>query len=170
MQVVDEAISQAIVNALSDEYCRKILAVTARQGKTPEQICQELTIPISTCYRRIHELRSQSILRISKIELANGKKVVYYKSAYSNLEVKFALDGFSIEATLNNTSPDERLVEMISDMRIQSLTIHDCDLCQARVTSCKILQVGESKTQVFACANCAAKAEKGQIPSVALHA
>jgi hypothetical protein len=165
MNVVDESRIRAIVDALSDEYCRKILSVTSQLGKTPEQITSELSIPISTCYRRIHDLSNQSILRISKIELANGRKLVYYKSTYKCLELKFDSGGLVIEATLNTLTPEEQLASMISEMRIQRPTIHDCDLCQEHETSCKILKVGESKTQVFVCISCEARVGRGDVPT-----
>src|SRR5579872_924737 len=135
MQVIDESKIRAIIEALSDDYCRKILASTTTEGKTPEQITSEQGIPISTCYRRIHELLNQTILRISKIELANGRKLVYYKSMYKALELKFGSNDLLIEATLN-TSPEERLTRMISDIRNLKSSIGDCDLCQARDTLC----------------------------------
>jgi predicted transcriptional regulator len=168
MQIVDESRIHAVVEALSDEYCRKILAATSRLGKTPEEIAVEQGIPISTCYRRVHDLLQQSIIRISRIELSNGRKLVYYKSTYKSLELKFDSSNLFIDAIFNVSTPEERLAGMVSDMRNQKSIVHDCDLCQARGIACKILQVGESRTQAFVCAKCQIKVEMGQVPAFPL--
>jgi predicted transcriptional regulator len=165
MQVIDEGRRRAIVEALSDEYCRKILASTSREGKTPEQVASEQNIPISTCYRRIHELIKESIIRISKIELAGGRKLVYYKSTYKFLELKFDSDKLQIEATLNVSTPEEHLAAMLGEMRSHASIVHDCDICQARAIPCRVTTVGESKSRMFVCSNCEAKVAKGEIPA-----
>jgi hypothetical protein len=165
MWISDEIKVQEIIHALSDENSRKIIVATISEGKSPEQIIADQGIPPSTCYKRIHELASRSILRISKIELVNGRKMVYYKCAYKNLSVKLESEHLVIDAAFNTASPEEKLVGMLSDMKNTTdlshenanVFLHDCDLCQLKQVPCTPCAVGDSGTQVLACYNCREK-------------
>jgi DNA-binding Lrp family transcriptional regulator len=101
MWVNDEAKIQELVGALSDEYSRKILGATLMESKSSEEISREQNIPTSTCYRRIRDLVSQRILTISRIELRNGKKQIFYRSAYKNVTIVLDFDQLAVDATPN---------------------------------------------------------------------
>ncbi len=153
---------RAIVNALSDEYSRKIIAATVLKAKSPEQISEEQGIPVSTCYRRVHDLLSLSIIHVSKIDLANGKKSVLYKSAYKNILVKFEPNELAVDLVPNTNSPDDNLSDMWKTIQEEAkkienppaLTIQDCDLCQASDVMCKVFVTGDSKSYLSVCADC----------------
>ncbi len=112
MWVNDQAKIQELITALSDEYSRKILSATLLESKSPEEISREQDIPTSTCYRRIHDLVSERILRIGKIEVENGKKHVFYKSAYKNLTIKLDYDQLLVDATSNPVASEKSAIVM----------------------------------------------------------
>ena len=97
MWINDAQRVRAIVNALSDEYSKKIIAATIIEAKSPEQISAEQGIPPSTCYRRIHDLALLSIIHVNRIDLVNGKKSVLYKSSYKNILIKFESNELSVD-------------------------------------------------------------------------
>src|SRR5579862_42274 len=101
MRVNDEIKAQELVSALSDVYSRKILGATLNDSKSSDELSREQNIPSSTCYRRIHDLVTQHILRVSKIELENGKTQIYYRSAYKNFTILLESDRLVIDATPN---------------------------------------------------------------------
>jgi predicted DNA-binding ArsR family transcriptional regulator len=153
---------RAIVNALSDEYSRKIIAATVPKAKSPEQISEEQGIPVSTCYRRIHDLLTLSIIHVSRIDLANGKKSVLYKSAYKNILVKFESNELAVDLVPNTNSPSDNLSDMWSTIQGQTnnipsaptIVIQDCDLCQSKDGICKVFVTGDSKSYLSVCAEC----------------
>lgn len=110
--VVDPEKVREIARTLSDEYSRKILAATIEQAKSPEEISNEQAIPGSTCYRRIHELVSLSMIRVRRVVLTDGKKVFFYKSVYKQIRVKFELNELSVELVPNTSFSPYNLEDM----------------------------------------------------------
>ncbi len=165
MWINDVETVRAIVNALSDEYSRKIIAATVPKAKSPEEISEEQGIPVSTCYRRIHDLLTLSIIHVSRIDLANGKKSVLYQSAYKNILVKFESNELSVDLVPNVNSPSDNLSGMWKIMQRESqnastsptVVIQDCDLCQSSDANCKVFVTGDSKSYLSICADCEKK-------------
>jgi predicted transcriptional regulator len=164
MWISDAEKVRAIVNALSDEYSKKIMVATTNEAKSPEQISSEQNIPVSTCYRRIHDLLVLSIIRVNRIDLANGKKSVLYKSAYKNIVVKFEKTELQVDLVPNTDSTKEVLVESLAtgaddsnNVVPPSGVIRDCDLCQADDVVCKVFVTGDSKSYLSVCERCERK-------------
>lgn len=165
MWINDAEKVRKIVSALSDEYSRKIIAATISKAKSPEQISEEEAIPLSTCYRRIHDLLALSIIHVNKIDLADGKKSVLYKSAYKNILVKFESNELAVDLDPNTNSPSDNLSNMWKTMKGETngitappnVAIQDCDLCQAKDTACKVFVTGDSKSYISVCAKCEKK-------------
>ncbi len=61
MLVTDIAKSHDVLEALSDEYPRRILVSITSRSLSVDEICREEHIPISTCYRRIRNLEATGI-------------------------------------------------------------------------------------------------------------
>jgi DNA-binding Lrp family transcriptional regulator len=79
---------QALVQGLADEYSRKILLSAIPVAKSVEDISRENDIPLSTCYRRVHELLDAQILIVEKIIVtSDGKKYELMRSAYRAVKV-----------------------------------------------------------------------------------
>src|SRR5712692_6336803 len=51
----------ALTQALSDEYSMKIILSTIPEEKSVEDLSKENDIPLSTCYRRVHECGSVAL-------------------------------------------------------------------------------------------------------------
>lgn len=162
MWINDVGKVRALVNALSDDYSRKIIAATVPEAKSPEQISEEQNIPVSTCYRRIHDLLALSIIHLNRIELANGKKSVLYKSAYKNILVKFESGELAVDLLPNTGSPSDNLSDMWKTLQGDtsnftsepSVVVRDCDLCQSSDAVCKVFVTGDSKSYLSVCADC----------------
>ena len=96
----DQSKEAAILKVVSDEYMRKIIVSARSVEKSIDEISQENAIPISTCYRRVHELVNMGILREQRTILTNeGKKYQTYKSALREAMINFSNQGISIETT-----------------------------------------------------------------------
>ncbi|MDH2900438.1 MAG: winged helix-turn-helix domain-containing protein [archaeon] len=165
MWINDVETVRAIVNAISDEYSRKIIAATVPKSKSPEEISEEQGIPVSTCYRRIHDLLTLSIIQVSRIDLANGKKSVLYQSVYKNILVKFESNELSVDLVPNVNSPSDNLSGMWKIMQRESqnastsptIVIQDCDLCQSSDANYKVFVTGDSKSYLSICGDCEKK-------------
>ncbi len=165
MWINDAERVRQIVSALSDEYSRKIIGATISQAKSPEQMSEENGIPLSTCYRRIHDLVALSLIQVNKIDLASGKKSVLYRSLYKNILVKFESDELAVDLVPNTSSPCDNLVDMwktvqgeTKDIKLQqSISVRDCDFCQLKDAICKIFVTGDSQSYFSVCADCEKK-------------
>ena len=71
---------EAILDILSDKYCREILRVTLDKPMSAMEIAKESNIPISTVYRRLQNLHDSKLLGISGSISQDGKKYFLYKS------------------------------------------------------------------------------------------
>jgi hypothetical protein len=93
---------QALVQGLADEYSRKILLSAIPSAKSVEDMSRENDIPLSTCYRRVHELLDAQMLVIERIIVtADGKKYEMLRSAYRALTVSFDSGIMKVDAIVN---------------------------------------------------------------------
>ena len=71
----------------NDTY--KIILSVMESSKTVYQIHKEISLPLSSIYKRIKKLEDLGILSIDKITLNNkGRKLIFYKSKIKNLTFK----------------------------------------------------------------------------------
>ena len=90
MEISEPSRVQALVQGLADEYSRKILLSAIPKAKSVEDMSRENDIPLSTCYRRVHELLDSQILVVEKIIVTpEGKKYELLRSAYRAVNVTF---------------------------------------------------------------------------------
>ncbi|MDE1853790.1 MAG: ArsR family transcriptional regulator [Thaumarchaeota archaeon] len=102
MDISEPSRVQALVQGLADEYSRKILLSAIPKAKSVEDMSRENDIPLSTCYRRVHELLDSQILVIEKIIVTpDGKKYELLRSAYRAVTVSFVGGVMKVEATIN---------------------------------------------------------------------
>lgn len=100
--VSDTRMEGAILDAMSDEISRMILNSTAARGGSVEEITHETGIPLSTVYRRIHELEEEGLLLLEEIVLTgNGRRYSLYRSAFSRMTMALGPSGLRIWVTLN---------------------------------------------------------------------
>jgi len=102
MQLLDEDKARTMIGILSDKYSRSILFCTTLGPKSVEQVSRETKIPISTCYRRIHDMREHGVLFIDRIVLADdGRKFEMYKSAIKDARINIEGGKMTVEAEPN---------------------------------------------------------------------
>ena len=102
MEITDQAQVQAVVQGLAEEYSRKILLSAIPGAKSVEDLSRENDIPLSTCYRRVHELLDTRLLVVEKIIVTpDGKKYELLRSSYKSVTVRFDGGTMTVEALIN---------------------------------------------------------------------
>lgn len=102
MLVLDQVKATEVVRALSDEYSRRIVLSIITKALPIEEISKEQQIPISTCYRRVHELEQFGIIRAAKtIIQEDGKKFVCYKASFKNASINLESGELRVDLVSN---------------------------------------------------------------------
>ena len=91
----------AILEILSDKYCRAILVATMDAPKSAMEISAESKIPISTVYRRLQTLHDNKLLGISGSISDDGKKYFLYRSKVKAISSSFNGNYVEIEIVPN---------------------------------------------------------------------
>ena len=108
MEITEPSRVQALVQGLADEYSRKILLSAIPKAKSVEDMSRENDIPLSTCYRRVHELLDGQILVVEKIIVTpDGKKYELLRSAYRAVSVSFDGGVMKVDAIVNEDVADK---------------------------------------------------------------
>lgn len=108
MEITEASRVQALVQGLADEYSRKILLSAIPVAKSVEDMSKENDIPLSTCYRRVHELLDAQMLLVERIILTpDGKKYELLRSAYRAVSVTFDGGVMKVDATINEDVADK---------------------------------------------------------------
>jgi len=102
LEITEPSRVQALVQGLADAYSRKILLSAIPKAKSVEDMSRENDIPLSTCYRRVHELLDGQILVVEKIIVTpDGKKYELLRSAYRAVSVSFEGGVMKVDAVVN---------------------------------------------------------------------
>jgi DNA-binding transcriptional ArsR family regulator len=97
----------ALLRAMSDPTAAIILNATITQGRSVEEICAQNGVPISTAYRRMHELVKEGLVTVERaIVTGDGKKYMIYRTMFSKVSVDFETGACRIEAVPNMGLPD----------------------------------------------------------------
>lgn len=92
----------ALMDAMSDEFSRRILSCSIRKGRSVDEICIEQGVPPSTCYKRMRHLMDIGAIVIERMVVPpTGKRYAVYRSAFSRLEVIWENGSLSAHATVN---------------------------------------------------------------------
>ena len=103
MEISEPSRIQALVQGLADEYARKIILSAIPKAKSVEDMSRENDIPLSTCYRRVHELLDSQILVVERIIVTpEGKKYELLRSAYRAVNVTFDGGVMKVDALIND--------------------------------------------------------------------
>jgi predicted transcriptional regulator len=89
-KVEDDQKKEAILEVISDKYCRSILETTMNEPKSAMEISSECKIPISTVYRRLQNLHDNKLLGISGSISDDGKKYFLYRSKVKSITTNFS--------------------------------------------------------------------------------
>jgi hypothetical protein len=108
LEITEASRVQALVQGLADEYSRKILLSAIPAAKSVEDMSKENDIPLSTCYRRVHELLDAQMLLVERIIVTpDGKKYELLRSAYRAVNVTFDGGVMKVDATINEDVADK---------------------------------------------------------------
>ena len=98
----DSQLRKDILDALSDEYSRKILNYTIEQPRSVVDIVKALAIPMTTAYRRVNALTDQKLLKVTgSIVTDDGKKYFLYQSKLKAIYVVFGLESLNVQIVDN---------------------------------------------------------------------
>ena len=118
MEITDSARAQAFIQGLADEYSRKILLSAIPGAKSVEDLSRENGIPLSSCYRRVHELLDAQLLLIERIVLTpEGKKYELLRSAYRAVTVSLVGGVMRVDVEINEDVA-EKLRRMWLTMKV----------------------------------------------------
>ena len=98
----DSKFRKAILKALSDEYSRTIMNYTIEKPRSVIDIVKDCNIPMTTAYRRVHELEENKILKVTgSIVTDDGKKYFLYQSRLKAIYVVFGLESLDVQIVNN---------------------------------------------------------------------
>jgi hypothetical protein len=100
-KIDEEVRKDAILEVISDKYCRSILETTMDKPKSAMEISAESKIPISTVYRRLQTLHDNKLLGISGSISDDGKKYFLYRSKVKAISSSFKGGFVEIEIVPN---------------------------------------------------------------------
>ena len=104
IKIDEEGKKDAILEIISDKYCRAILDATMDKPKSAMEISAESKIPISTVYRRLQTLHDTKLLGISGSISDDGKKYFLYRSKVKAISSSFKGGFVEIEIVPNPAS------------------------------------------------------------------
>ncbi|MDH3191221.1 MAG: helix-turn-helix domain-containing protein [Nitrosopumilus sp.] len=102
-KIEDDSRKDAILEVMSDKYCRAIIENTMDKPKSAMEISAETKIPISTVYRRLQTLHDNKLLGISGSISDDGKKYFLYKSKIKAIATTFNGSNIEIEIVPNTS-------------------------------------------------------------------
>ena len=99
----DSNLRKAILKALSDDYSRTIMNYTIEKPKSVVDIVRDCNIPMTTAYRRVHELEESKILKVTgSIITDEGKKYFLYQNRLKAIYVIFGLESLNVQIVDND--------------------------------------------------------------------
>ena len=99
----DSLLKKALLKALSDDYSRTIMNNTIESSKSVVDLVKECDIPMTTAYRRIHELEDSNILKVTgAIVTDDGKKYYLYQNRIKSIYVTFGLKSLDVQIIDND--------------------------------------------------------------------
>ena len=98
----DSNLRKAILKALSDDYSRTIMNYTIEKSRSVIDIVKECNVPMTTAYRRVHELEENKILKVTgSIVTDDGKKYFLYQNRLKAIYVIFGLEALDVQIVEN---------------------------------------------------------------------
>lgn len=99
--VINQERADIILGAISDPERRNIITSIKNKFKNVNQISEETNLPISTVYRKIHELNEKNLLISSSNIRTNGKREFTYKSKIQKVTMNFEHDELDVKIYTN---------------------------------------------------------------------
>lgn len=91
------ALFPSFLLSLFDEVSVRILKVASEDWKSVKEIGEEAGVPMRACYRRVHELYENGLLRLRERSTARrGRPVKLYRSSLGNVKVVLSGGEYSV--------------------------------------------------------------------------
>jgi Fe2+ or Zn2+ uptake regulation protein len=117
MRIDSPKVRDAVMEAMADEYSRKIILSTLNKAQSVEELSRNENIPISTAYRRVNEMKEVGLLAVEKTILNDdGKKYELYRSAFRSFKIDLEHGEITIDAEFNE-DVSMRLSRLWASMR-----------------------------------------------------
>jgi len=100
-KIEDDSKKDAILEIVSDKYCRAILDSVMEKPKSVIEISAETEISMSSIYRKIQVLCDNKLLVVSGTISDDGKKSFLYKSKIKSIYAFYSKDMIKVEVDLN---------------------------------------------------------------------
>jgi len=114
VQATDQTYQMNLLRALADDEARKIIACAISAGKSVADIVRDCSIPHTSAYRLVNELKSQGLLIVERVMISkDGKKSLLYRSSVRSVLVKFEEGQINVEI-LPNDNITERTYRLFS--------------------------------------------------------
>ena len=119
MIITDEKQKKIIVDALLDEYSRKILDSTIDEAKSITEIMREQDIPMTSTYRRVKLLMDNKLVKVERSMVTDdGKRYFLYLSNIKDASIQFNKGELLVEITPNiREKPEDRLLRSFSTIK-----------------------------------------------------
>jgi len=119
MIIKDEKQKKVIVNALLDEYSRKILDSTIDEAKSITDIMREQDIPMTSTYRRVKLLMDNKLVKVERSMVTHdGKRYFLYLSNIKDASIRFNKGELIVEITPNiREKPEDKLLRSFSTIK-----------------------------------------------------
>ena len=119
MIITNEKQKEAILNALLDEYSRKILDSTIDKSKSITEIIREQNIPMTSTYRRVKLLVDSKLIKVERSMVTeDGKRYYLYLSSIKNASITYNEGELIVEITPNiKELPEDKLLRSFTNIK-----------------------------------------------------
>ena len=119
MIITNEKQKEAILNALLDDYSRKILDSTIDKSKSITEIIREQDIPMTSTYRRVKLLMDNKLIKVERSMVTeDGKRYYLYLSSIKNASIKYNEGELIVEITPNiKELPEDKLIRSFTNIK-----------------------------------------------------
>ena len=119
MIITNEKQKKVILNALLDDYSRKILDSTIDESKSITDIMREQDIPMTSTYRRVKLLMDNKLVKVERSMVTDdGKRYFLYLSNIKDASIRFNKGELIVEITPNiRERPEDRLLRSFSNIK-----------------------------------------------------
>jgi hypothetical protein len=92
----------ALLDALTDEYSRRIVSCAMARGRTVVEICSEQQIPSSTCYKKVKQFVKQGVMIVERRGVpGRGRWYAIYRSTFTYLSIEMKNAALSVRVVVN---------------------------------------------------------------------
>jgi hypothetical protein len=102
-QVAGGTREDRLLDAVGDAAVRRILAAIDGQARTAPELALATGVPLTTLYRKLHELEATGLVGIERSAITpDGKRVDFYRSRVEELHLELRTGRFTCRARYRN--------------------------------------------------------------------